>query len=147
MDVTPAIRTSILRIVGEAFPSLVYGHPVTYIVAAVRADKRLDLVPPTDAQHLSELSGVEQWGLGLVEPPVGTEVVVEFRDANPSRPMVRGFAHGTQHESVVVSETDDAVVPDPTGRFVRYGDPIVFSTPGPGVISAPAPGPASRVKG
>jgi hypothetical protein len=86
----PTLRTSIVRIVAEAFPQLVYGYPRTYIVAAVRSDKTLDLVPPADAQHLPELNAVEQWGPAghVLNYEDGAEVTVVFRDADPSRPVV-----------------------------------------------------------
>jgi len=147
----PAPHTSILRIVARHFPSLMFGYPRTYKVAAVRSDKRLDLVPPEDARELPELDGVEQWGLGLITPAVGASVLVYFRDANPSRPVVVGWEHGADHERIDLLENDDAAVADPTGRFIRYGDSVTIPGPSGGATGAVAPGAppssASRVRG
>lgn len=93
-DARLSFRARLLRMVAEAFPSLVYGHPRTYRVKVVRMDGRLDLVPPPDAAHLAALPAVEAWtpyGIG-VTPAVGSAVVVGFRDALPSRPFVIGYA-------------------------------------------------------
>lgn len=143
--------TSILRAVASAFPALIYGYPRTYQVAAVRSDKTLDLVPPADAQHLPELDAVEAWGLGLVTPTVGAEVVVLFRDANPARRMVIGWAHGSDHERIDLLENDDDAVVDPTGRFIRYGDQVTIAVVGPNaqgpIGPGVAPSSASRVRG
>ena len=96
MAATPTLRELVLRIVAEAFPALVYGVPRTYVVQAVRSDGRLDLSPPPDATMLPELVNVEPWTLNgvMVAPTPGTEVVVVFRDASPSRPVVVGYAQG-----------------------------------------------------
>lgn len=104
---TPALRTSILRVVASAFPSLVYGHAHTYKVTAVVGGK-LDLSPPADAQHLPELAAVEQWGVGLVTPPIGSEVCVLFRDADPTRPIVVPFEPASSTKGV--ARLDDTVV-------------------------------------
>lgn len=96
MAATPTLRELVLRIVAEAFPALVYGVPRTYVVQSVRSDGRLDLSPPPDAVALPELVNVEPWCLNgaVVTPTPGTEVVVVFRDASPSRPVVVGYAQG-----------------------------------------------------
>ena len=96
MAAAPTLRELVLRIVAEAFPALVYGVPRTYVVQAVRSDGRLDLSPPPDAVALPELVNVEPWTLNgvMVAPTPGTEVVVVFRDASPSRPVVVGYAQG-----------------------------------------------------
>jgi len=93
---SPTLRELVLRIVAEAFPALVYGVPRTYVVQSVRSDGRLDLSPPPDAVALPELVNVEPWTLNglMVAPTPGTEVVVVFRDASPSRPVVVGYAQG-----------------------------------------------------
>jgi hypothetical protein len=83
----------IKRIVASAFPQLLYGHPRTYVVAAVRVDGRLDLAPPPDAPYLEALPAVSAWTLGgaLVTPAVGSRVAVGFLDALPTRPHVMGY--------------------------------------------------------
>jgi hypothetical protein len=138
----PSIKTSALRWVAEAFPALIYGHPRTYRVFAVRGDKRLDLEPPPDAKHLPELPAVEQWALGgaLVTPKIGAEVAVFFLDANPSRPRAIAFAPSTPDEVAIDADAITLAGGDITdatglGRVVRYGDPIVFGAPGPGTVS------------
>lgn len=87
---SPTLRESVIRIVGQAFPQLVYGYPRTYVVAAVDAAGRLDLVPPPGAAYLPELPAVEQWSLGgaTIRPAVGSTVTVLFRDAMRDRPIV-----------------------------------------------------------
>ena len=50
--------------------------------------------PPPDAVALPELVNVEPWTLGgaTVQPAPGAEVVVAFRDADATRPVVVGYA-------------------------------------------------------
>lgn len=130
---TPSIRTSILRMVAEHFPALVYGYPRTYVVAAVLADGRLDLVPPPDAQHLPELEAVEQWGLGVVTPSVGSSVCVMFRDADPSRRAVVSWGFGAVPNEVAIDADDvilgagarEAAAPGAeAGIGIAYGDTV-----------------------
>lgn len=89
-----SLRALVIRIVADAFPALAYGYPRTYVVQAVRADGRLDLSPLPDAVGLPELPAVEPWTLGgaAVTPSPGAEVVIAFRDADPTRPVVVGYA-------------------------------------------------------
>ncbi len=115
-----SIRSSILRMVADAFPSLVYGHPRTYKVTAVRGDKRLDLSPPADAPHLPELDAVEQWGLGKVTPVVGSEVSVVFRDADPTRPIVVNWQHISDDDDDELSLTPAEVAID--ADSIEFGD-------------------------
>lgn len=127
-------RASILRMVAEAFPVLVYGYPRTYVVAAVRADKTLDLEPPPDARYLPPLAAAEQWGLGgaLVTPAQGAEVMVAFRDADPTRYAVVGFAPGTPTKVAIDADAVElgagervAAAPgDEEGKAVAYGDTV-----------------------
>lgn len=139
MAISATVRTSILRMVAAAFPALVFGYPRTYVVAKVRSDKRLDLVPPVDAQHLPELDAVEQWSLGgtQLEPAEGVEVCVVFRDANPSRPVV---AHWDSVEVPVLTLIAGggpaaARVGDKCGRLAFDGVavvPVLYYSPGDG---------------
>ena len=108
------VRTSILRMVASAFPSLIYGYPRTYIVRDVHDGGLLDLDPPPDASHLPPLKSVTQWSVGVLEAEEGTEVIVCFRDANPARPIVVGARGGAGD-----GETPPAVH---AGRVVRWGD-------------------------
>jgi hypothetical protein len=89
-----SLRESVLKIVRAAFPVLTYGYPRTFRVRGVGADGRLDLDPPPDTDELKPLDRVEQWTVGgaLMAPALGSLVVVTFRDADPSRPIVMGLA-------------------------------------------------------
>ena len=128
--------------VAEAFPALVYGHPQTYVVEAANADGTLDLSPPVNAQHLPLLRRVEQWAVALLEPTAGIEVVVVFRDAKPSRPVVLGAVAGA-------GAGLPAPPADPIGRVVRWGDIGTGVGPGSPMPLVPhATNPSvSRVKG
>jgi hypothetical protein len=118
----PSLRASVVRIVESAFPALIYSVPRTYIVQAVRADKRLDLVPPPDAPYLPELPATEQWGLGVVTPVVGQHVAVWFRDADKSRPIVIGFASNMAPTAPSgFGEVPDKVIVD-AATEIRLGD-------------------------
>lgn len=94
------VRDSLLRLAAEAPPNP-YAYPRTYVVRAVNLDPitgqptgRLDLDPPADAPELRSMDRVEQWTMGSVItiPAVGTEVLVAFRDARETRPVVVGIA-------------------------------------------------------
>jgi hypothetical protein len=83
---------------------------------------------------------------------LGGSVVVAFLNADPAQPRVVGFedaeGEGFAPERLDLVGADDlAVLPsDSIKRVVRYGDPIVFSSPGPGVVTLPAAGSLSRVR-
>ncbi len=89
----PSLRQSTQRMLAALFRDFFR----TYIVKAVRSDKRLDLRPPPDAPHLPEMAAVDQWTLGgaRVTPTVGSEVAVTFLDWNKTRPIVVAFGPGT----------------------------------------------------
>lgn len=93
-----SVRESVIRIVASAFPALTYSYPRTYVVGKVyaRGVDRVDLVPPPDARWLDDLTGVSTWSLGgaRVQPVVGAEVIVVFRDADKRRPVIAGYAVG-----------------------------------------------------
>lgn len=83
---------------------------------------------------------------------LGARVLVGFVDSDASRPVVLawedaeggGFAPARLD---LVGEDDHVIDPDnATGRVVRYGDPIIFASPGPGVVKLPAVGNLSRVR-
>lgn len=124
-----SLRTTILRWVAEAFPALVYGYPRTYVVQGV-SDGRLDLVPPPDAPHLEELARVEQWGLGRVTPSPGDEVTVVFRDADPSRPVVVHWGHGTTWSKIQLDAEEVELGEGPFIGVARQEDTVtVLLTP------------------
>lgn len=104
----PTLRASVQRMTW----SLLQDFVRTMVVDTVQPDKRLDLVPPSDAQHLPEMRNVEQWCVGglLTVPPPGTEVLVMFRDRKRTRPIVMGFAPGTAAGSMLaVARVNDTV--------------------------------------
>lgn len=140
---------SLLRMVASAFPQLTYGYPRTYVVVTANADGTLDLAPAADAPELPELRAVEQWGLGgaVVTPQAGAEVLVLFRDADPSRPIATSW--GTLPADLVEFTGGSEVVPpgDELGRFVRWGDAMVFSAPGPGTMTLVPGSPVGKVSG
>ena len=129
------VRESVIRIVANAFPSMLHAYARTYIVAAVRADKTLDLVPPIDAPQLRELEAVEQWALAgtLATPVVGASVGVVFRDASKRRPVALLFGPGIP--AALSIDAGDALSLGPTSHTVdvagggpavaRVGDNIV----------------------
>lgn len=122
------IRTQVLRWVAEAFPALVYGYPRTYVVAGVASDGRVELVPPPDARHLPELK-VEQWSVGVTRPKAGDEVVVAFRDANPSRPVVIGWGFGSTPATITVDADSVELGEGATEGVARLGDTVAVMLP------------------
>lgn len=86
----PALREQVRRLVAECMAAQDIVR--TYTVASVKADGRLDLVPPADAPHLPEMQNVEPWTLGgtKYEAAAGEEVVVIKRDSKSTRPIVFG---------------------------------------------------------
>jgi hypothetical protein len=130
----PTLRDMVIRIIANAFPALVYGYPRTYIVAAVNADDTLDLVPPPTSGYLRDLRSVPQWNTGglIVTPELGAEVVVVFRDADETRPVVQSWAPGVPVELaadasdlVAVGESASAVELAGGGpAVVRVGDAV-----------------------
>lgn len=111
-------------------------RPRTYVVANVRGDKRLDLVPPTDAPHLPEIAACEQWTLGgsQVTPTVGAEVLVAFRDERRSRPVVVAFESSSVPDEVTIAGGGPAVarVGDIAGTLMwEPSPPTLYYSPGP----------------
>lgn len=91
-DGVPSLRELVRQMVASEISDRVR----TYIVAAASSDGRCDLVPPDDAPHLPEMKNVQQWclGAGMVRAKAGDQVVVIFRDARKSRPVIVGFELG-----------------------------------------------------
>lgn len=59
--------------------------------------------------------------------------------------QVNVAANGSEVQLSSGSDTVPTGVSDPTGRVVRYGDPILFGSPGPGVVTHTGTGIVSRV--
>jgi hypothetical protein len=112
---TPSIREQIRRLVALEVQDIVR----TYTVASVKSDGRLDLVPPTDAQHLPEMKNVEPWTLGgtKYEASAGEEVVVIRRDNKSTRPIVFGVKLGAGPFAGVARQNDSVTVMLPPGTF------------------------------
>lgn len=151
----PSIRELNQRMVASLLSELVR----TYVVAAVAGDGRLDLVPPPDSPHLPEMRNVEQWTMGgaIVKPTLGALVLVVFRDAYHTRPIVVAFGPGTPMQIAVDASgvvavgagasgvelagagSDIITVPGAeAGRYVRYGESIMFPV-GPTAIPTALP--------
>lgn len=91
------------------------------------------------------------------EPQPGSTCLVAFVDGDPTRPMVVAYegptcaAYRPDVLSILADELtlgdSESAPTNPAGRFVRYGDPIIFAAPGPGVVAAPAPFTCSRARG
>lgn len=116
------LLASVLRMVADHFPQLIYGHPHTYLVAEVyaRGVPELALVPPPDKPWLDEIPRCPVWTLGgaVVLPEVGAEVMVMFRDADKRYPVVVAFAAG-------VPQALDLGESEGTGELVaRETDPV-----------------------
>lgn len=141
---TPTIRESVKRMVASEIDRLRYAYPRTYIVAAVKADKRLDLVPPPDVPSLPELENVERWALGEVTPALGSEVLVFFRDADQTRPVVVGLAASATLIDLTLQTTTDLDLLGGTGARLDAvsGAPasIIIGNP----LAAPPPLNAAR---
>lgn len=151
VEVWTKTTNAMARIVLAAAPGLAFTYPRSYRVVAVNADKTLDLEALTDDPALPPLRAVEQWSLGgaLVTPALGSEVLVLFRDANPTRPVMVACARAAAELvdfPLGSTAPADPVNLAPDGRVVRYGDSIMFSAPGPGVVAPGVPGtPVAKV--
>jgi hypothetical protein len=104
----PSIRESVAKIARDDRPELRFSYPRSFTVRAVHSDGRIDLDPAPTETDLRPLDDVEQWTLGgaLAFPVVGAAVVVHFRDAKETRPIILGFAPGTPVKVVVSATTE-----------------------------------------
>ncbi len=144
------LRDSVARIAGQARPELRYSYPRTYVVRAARSDGTLDLDPPADdaGKDLPPLDRVEQWTLGgaLAFPAAGASVVVAFRDATETRPIVVGFAPGTPIK-IVADASGEIDLGAAIAPAAREGDQYILGT-ATGVLTRVSlqPTPVSRAK-
>lgn len=131
------ILSSVLRMVADHFPQLVYGHPHTYVVAEVfaRGVPEVSLVPPPDKTWLDEIPRCPVWTLGgaVVLPVVGAEVMVMFRDADKRYPVVVAFAPGdVMHLDLGGGTARNAREGDTAGRAIQdVATSVVYYSPGP----------------
>lgn len=145
-----AIRGLVRWLTAETAYHAVYEYRV---VAA--SGGTLDLRPARSSSGMPALSAVPAWagvpGASGV-PANGSSAFVAFVDGDPTRPVVVAYegALGAAHRaSSVTLEADELTIGDSesgvvsaTGRFVRWGDTVVFPTPGAAEIT---PGPGSDV--
>ena len=136
----------------RAFTRETFFHAVyEYRVISV-AGGYLDLRPMRSARGLPDLSNVpmRSGSPGAAGTPVaGSSVLVGFLDGDPTRPAVLSYEGpaGSAHSPADVTISADGAVTvggteltstiNSAGRFVRYGDPIIFSAPGPGTVTLP----------
>lgn len=91
------------------------------------------------------------------DPQTGSTCLVAFVDGDPTRPRVISYEgpSGAAHiPEVLELDADEMTIggsesspTTATGRFIRYGDPLTFSAPGPGFALAPTPFLCSKVRG
>lgn len=112
---TPSIRDLLRRVLAAWLGESVR----TYVVASVGSDGRLDLVPPSDAPHLPEMSKVEQWTIGGIEylPTPGEEVAVLFLDDKRTRPVAIGIKLASAVFAGIARLGDSVVVMLPPATF------------------------------
>lgn len=127
----PSERASIRRMVERRLQEYVR----TYVVANVREDGRLDLVPPEDSPHLPEMAAVPVWTLGgaTVTPAENAEVLVLFRDRRRSRPVAVAFAPGVPDRLLL--DGDEVVLAEGTQPVGRGGAILTIQQTAPGVIA------------
>lgn len=147
------LKRAVAAFVRELFPNIDYYRPWVYVVASWNDSTQTgDLQPSAASVGMPMLPRAKHRLLAeKVTLVSGQEVVVQFDNGDPLSYFIShvgAFAGGTFPSSINLSTSDDAGVPGPgvARRVVRYGDSIVFSAPGPGVVALPSPGPVSKVK-
>lgn len=147
------LKRAIAAFVRELFPNLDYYRPWVYVVVAWDDSAQTgDLQPAAASVGMPSLPKAKHRLLATkVTLASGQEVVVQFDNGDPTSYFIShvgSFAGGTFPSSIDLSESDDAGTPlNSTRRVVRYGDSIVFGSPGPGIVAiAPAGAPVSKVK-
>jgi hypothetical protein len=149
------VDAAFLAYVDRLMPWLRYARgPHEYRVVDQEGE-RLTIQPVRVASGMPDLERVSVMG-GLpgarADVQLGSRVLVAFVECDPGRPVVTAFegadGNGFAATRLDLSDEDDIGVDpsDSIGRVVRYGDPIVFASPGPGVVSISAPSPLSRVR-
>ncbi len=153
-DPTALDRTlvSMRALVKSFFPGLLYFIVHEYSVA--ESDGATFSGLPTDAGFSPALPTRVPYSPSLAGSscivPVGTLAYVGFANADRGKPYLVRFGAGATSTAttidagaMTIGASASAVtiaggnVTDATGlgRVVRYGDPIVFGVPGPGVVS------------
>ena len=147
------LKRAISAFVRELFHNLDFYRPWLYSVITWNDSAQTgDLQPSASSKGMPPLSAAKHRLLpAKVTLVSGQEVVVQFENGDPTSYFISHigtFAGGTAPVGIDLSSSDDAGTPGPgvARRVVRYGDSIVFSAPGPGVVALPAPGPVSKVK-
>ena len=136
------------------FPWMPYARTVEYRVVTLEGE-RANLQAVLSSLGLPDLRRVPtRPGVPGVraDVTVGSRVLVSFVNADPGRPAIVGCedaeSGGFAAVRLDLSGTDEAGVSvlDSIRRVVRYGDPITFAAPGPGVVALPVPAPLSPVR-
>ena len=167
MTQAKSLKASVVEWISEAFPSLFYGVPRSYVVTSVSGSGLLELAPPPSSPNLPPLANVPVWSLGgaTVKPQAGALVVVLYLDV-AAAPVAVGLAPSLPTATTIDAATmaigpsasDVAIAGGSVvvaagvevGRVLRYGDviagPVAFGVPL--TIAAPVPGttPVSKVK-
>lgn len=160
-----SLKASILA----ALPTIPYWVPRRFRVIQMHAgDNRVELQAIQKSLLFPDVLPISinpgMAGLWAKLTP-GTVVVVQFVDGDPSLPIVTHFAAPDDGgflplelyldasskvtigaSAGVVEIGGEDTVADPTGRFVRWGDSVVFPAPGIGLL-VPTPAlPTAKVK-
>ncbi len=142
---TARLPAAVAALVEYVLPALRFAGAYEYRVVTRDGD-RVNVEPVRVSSRMPALRKVRcLTGLPgtTVEPGLGSVVVVQFLDRDPSRPVATSFDE-TEVESISLGGGDVSGV-NPVGRVVRYGDSITFSSPGPGTVMIGDPSPISRV--
>ena len=150
-----APKNPLRDIVRQLLPDYAFrGGPYEYRVVT-REGERVNLQPVRSSVGMPDLRRVTvRPGVPGVRADValGARVLVGFVDNDPARPFVAAFedadGDGFAPERLDLSSEDEpnVTVLESAGRVVRYGDPIVFASPGPGTVTLPAVASLSRVR-
>lgn len=147
------LKRAISAFVRELFPNLDYYRPWVYVVASWNDSTQTgDLQPSAASVGMPMLPRAKHRLLAeKVTLVSGQEVVVQFDNGDPTSYFISHIgtlAGGTTPDAINFSTSDDTGTPlNATRRVVRYGDSIVFGSPGPGVVALPPAGaPVSKVK-
>jgi hypothetical protein len=149
-----SVEDAFIAYVMRLLPWVAYARAVEYRVVTQSGD-RFALQPVLSSLGMPDLDAVPaRPGIPGVRADValGSRVVVQWVNADPARPYVAAYEDAESDGFVATRldlSTEDetgVTVGDSVGRVVRYGDPITFAAPGPGVVLLPATAPLSPVR-
>ena len=112
---------AIKAVIAQLFPRLGYAGVYEYQVSSVSGDT-LDLHPTNESMGLSDLARIPMLS-GVAgastRPSVGSVAIVAFRNSDPSKPFVLGYAP---------TETDKITFANGTAKVARVGDEVAIGT-------------------